>query len=448
MDLNNILDFDFKTEDAHLIKVIGVGGGGGNAVSHMYRKGIHDVSFVLCNTDSQALKRSEVPTQIILGRETTKGLGAGNKPAKAKTAAEESMDEIRQVLNDGTQMAFITAGMGGGTGTGAGPVIAKIAKDMGILTVGIVTIPFLFEGKTKILQALNGVEEMAANVDALLVINNERLYEIYADLTVLNAFGKADDTLATAAKSIAEIITQTGVMNLDFADVETTMKDGGVALMSNGFGEGEQRVQQAVAEALNSPLLSNNDVKNAHKILFNIYSSETSPLKMDELAYFNEFMAGFNTNIEVIWGIAIDETLGEKVKIMIIATGFSTDVIEEMVEKKQADAFLRTEEQIMVEELRKKKEERENKLLKKYYDSMVTPTGRSLPRPQAVILTDEEMDDDTFIALLEEHPAYNRDVRVITKARAKAVPEEDEPANPPRSSGEPGGGSKPTIRFN
>lgn len=214
------------------------------------------------------------------------------------------------MLNDGTKMVFITAGMGGGTGTGAAPVIARIAKDMGILTVGIVTIPFLFEGERKIIQALNGVEEIAKNVDALLVINNERLREIYSDLSVMNAFGKADDTLTIAAKSIAEIITLPGIINLDFADVNTTMKDGGVALMSNGFGEGEGRVRQAVEDALNSPLLSNNDVKNAKKILFNVYFSEEAELRMEEMNDVHNFMSEFNRDIEVIWGTAVDNTLG------------------------------------------------------------------------------------------------------------------------------------------
>ena len=216
-------------------------------------------------------------------------------------AAEESLDDLRGMLNDGTKMVFITAGMGGGTGTGAAPVIARIAKDMGILTVGIVTIPFLFEGERKIIQALNGVEEIAKNVDALLVINNERLREIYSDLSVMNAFGKADDTLTIAAKSIAEIITLPGIINLDFADVNTTMKDGGVALMSNGFGEGEGRVRQAVEDALNSPLLSNNDVKNAKKILFNVYFSEEAELRMEEMNDVHNFMSEFNRDIEVIW---------------------------------------------------------------------------------------------------------------------------------------------------
>ena len=211
---DTILQFNLPTDTRKIIKVVGVGGGGGNAVTHMYKEGIHDVSFVLCNTDSQALSRSEVPVKIALGRTVTEGLGAGNNPERAELAAKESEEEIYAMLNDGTKMVFITAGMGGGTGTGAAPVIAQIAKEMGILTVGIVTIPFLFEGPPKIIQALNGVEAISRNVDALLVVNNERLNEIYADLTMLNAFKKADDTLTIAAKSIAEIITLDGVINL------------------------------------------------------------------------------------------------------------------------------------------------------------------------------------------------------------------------------------------
>ena len=221
-----------------IIKVIGVGGGGGNAVNHMYREGIHDVSYVVCNTDKKALDDSPVPNHLQLGP----GLGAGNVPEKARKIAEESIDSIKEMLNDGTRMVFITAGMGGGTGTGAAPIIARCAKEAGILTVGIVTIPFKFEGMPKINQALDGVEEISKHVDALLVINNERLREIYPELTVINAFAKADDTLTIAAKSIAEIITMHGIMNLDFEDVTTVLKDGGVAIMSTGYGEGEGRV--------------------------------------------------------------------------------------------------------------------------------------------------------------------------------------------------------------
>ncbi|MBR3675271.1 MAG: cell division protein FtsZ, partial [Bacilli bacterium] len=263
----NILDFDIPEQGNSIIKVIGVGGGGGNAVNHMYREGIHDVTFVLCNTDNQALNDSPVPVHLQLGKE---GLGAGNKPEKARKAAEESIEDVRKMLNDGTRMAFITAGMGGGTGTGAAPVIARVSKELDILTVGIVTIPFRFEGDRKIDQALDGVEEMSKHVDALLVINNERLREIYPELSLLDAFSKADDTLSVAAKSIAEIITNHGFMNLDFNDVKTVLKDGGVAIMSTGYGEGEGRVKKAIDDALNSPLLNDNDVFNSKKILLSI----------------------------------------------------------------------------------------------------------------------------------------------------------------------------------
>ena len=252
--MDDIVQFDFPTDSPKIIKVIGVGGGGGNAVNHMYREGIHDVTFVLCNTDNQALKESPVPVKLQLGRSITRGTTVPetvpNVPAKPP---KKVVEEIKALLNDGTKMVFITAGMGGGTGTGAAPVIARIAKEMDILTVGIVTIPFIFEGEKKIIQALDGVERIAQHVDALLVINNERLREIYSDLTFMNAFGKADDTLSIAAKSIAEIITMRGTVNLDFADVKTILKDGGVAIMSTGFGEGESRVTKAIDDALHSP---------------------------------------------------------------------------------------------------------------------------------------------------------------------------------------------------
>ena len=263
---DELMPFTFpESGTSSIIKVIGVGGGGGNAVNHMYREGIHDVTFVVCNTDNQALEESPVPQKIQLGSE---GLGAGNRPERARAAAEESLEDVKEMLNDGCRMAFITAGMGGGTGTGAAPIIAKTAKEMNILTVGIVTIPFVFEGNKKIDQALDGVEEMSKHVDALLVINNERLRDVYSDISVMNAFGKADDTLSIAAKSIAEIITLRGTINLDFNDVKTVLKDGGVAIMSTGFGEGEGRVTQAITDALHSPLLNNNDIFKSKKVLF------------------------------------------------------------------------------------------------------------------------------------------------------------------------------------
>ena len=404
---DTILNFNCPTETPKIIKVIGVGGGGGNAVTHMFKEGIQDVTFVLCNTDNQALNRSDVPVKLLLGREITQGLGAGNKPERAMMAA------------DGTKMVFITAGMGGGTGTGAAPVIARIAKDMGILTVGIVTIPFLFEGERKIIQALNGVEEIAKNVDALLVINNERLREIYSDLSVMNAFGKADDTLTIAAKSIAEIITLPGIINLDFADVNTTMKDGGVALMSNGYGEGEGRVRQAVEDALNSPLLSNNDVKNAKKILFNVYFSEEAELRMEEMNDVHNFMAEFNRDIEVIWGTAIDNSLGNKVKMTILATGFTMDDIPQIADKRRAEAAQMTEEELRLEEERLMKEQKDRELIGKYYGASAQKNGRFVSRVKSVVLTQEELDDEALISLLEENPTYNRDPKLVARARSK-----------------------------
>ena len=452
--MDDIVQFDFPTDSPKIIKVIGVGGGGGNAVNHMYREGIHDVTFVLCNTDNQALKESPVPVKLQLGRSITEGLGAGNRPERAREAAEESSEEIKALLNDGTKMVFITAGMGGGTGTGAAPVIARIAKEMDILTVGIVTIPFIFEGEKKIIQALDGVERIAQHVDALLVINNERLREIYSDLTFMNAFGKADDTLTIAAKSIAEIITLPGIINLDFADVNTTMKDGGVALMSNGFGEGEGRVRQAVEDALNSPLLSNNDVKNAKKILFNVYFSEEAELRMEEMNDVHNFMSEFNRDIEVIWGTAVDNTLGNKVKMTILATGFTMDDIPLIADKRRNEAAQMTEEELRLEEERIEKERKERDLIGKYYGASAQKAGRFTSRAKAVVLTQEELDDDALIALIEDNPTYNRDPKIVARARSKVAGEDiqvsapttaKQPANQPRQDSQRGG--KQVISF-
>lgn len=359
---NDILDFELNRNTQTIIKVIGVGGGGGNAVNHMFREGIHDVSFALCNTDNQALDGSPVPVRIQLGEKTTGGLGAGNKPEVAKMAAEESIDLIQDLLSDGTRMVFITAGMGGGTGTGAAPVVAKTAKDLGILTVGIVTIPFVFEGKRKIVQALKGVEEIAKNVDALLVINNERLRDIYQDLTMINAFARADDTLTIAAKSIAEIITIHGHVNLDFADVETTLKDGGVAIMSRGIGTGKNRVGDAIEDAINSPLLNNNDVFNAKKILINISCSNKHPLMMEEMNALHEFMGKFGREIEVIWGSAVEEELNEDVKVTLLATGFSIEDVAGIDEHQTIKTKTEEIEQKVIEEQKKKRKRRRTKI--------------------------------------------------------------------------------------
>lgn len=452
---DTILSFNYPTDTPKIIKVIGVGGGGGNAVTHMYKEGIHDVTFVLCNTDNQALNRSDVPVKVPLGRNITQGLGAGNKPERAMMAAEESMEDIRKMLSDGTKMVFITAGMGGGTGTGAAPVIARFAKDMGILTVGIVTIPFVFEGERKIIQALNGVEEISKNVDALLVINNERLREIYSDLTMTNAFGKADDTLTIAAKSIAEIITLPGIINLDFADVNTTMKDGGVALMSNGFGEGEGRVRQAIEDALNSPLLNNNDVFNAKKILFNVSFGEEAELRMEEMNDVHDFMSRFGRDIEVIWGTAIDNTLGTKVKMTILATGFGMEDIPQIAEKRQIEQGRMTEEELRLEEERLNKERAEKDLIDKYYGASGQRMRRVAARAKAVVLNQDELDDDALIALIEDNPTYNRDPKVIARARSKVMGDEipvsssvtTTPSTPRSEGKKPDTGGKQVISF-
>ncbi len=407
---NKLLDFQIESHTDSIIKVIGVGGGGGNAVNHMFKEGIHNVSFALCNTDNQALTESPVPIKVQLGASTTGGLGAGNKPEIAKKAAEESVNLIEDLLNDGTRMVFVTAGMGGGTGTGAAPVIARIAKDIGVLTVGIVTIPFVFEGSRKIVQALKGVEEIAKNVDALLVINNERLRDIYSDLTVLNAFAKADDTLTTAAKSIAEIITVHGHVNLDFADVETTLKDGGVAIMSSGIGKGTDRINEAIKDALHSPLLNNNDVFSSKKILLNLCFGEGNPLMMEEMNALHDFMSKFSNDIEVIWGAAVDETLKEEVKVTLLATGFTINNVPGIKEiKKEEYKVDEIQRKIEDEELRKR-ELKDKELIEKYYGKAgVESLSINNYMQEPFVLTIEELDDDKVLEALEKKPVFKRE---------------------------------------
>jgi len=416
-DNNILLDFGEPEKENSIIKVIGVGGGGGNAVNHMYREGIHDVTFVLCNTDNQALNDSPVPVHLQLGKE---GLGAGNRPEKARAAAEESLDDIKKVLNDGTRMAFITAGMGGGTGTGAAPVIARVSKEMGILTVGIVTIPFRFEGDRKIDQALDGVEEMAKHVDALLVINNERLREIYPDLSLMAAFGKADDTLSVAAKSIAESITVHGVVNLDFNDVRTGLQDGGVAIMSTGYGEGEDRVKKAIDDALNSPLLNDNDIFNSKKILLSIAFNEEKGGKdnfmMEEMNYVHDFMDQFGSEFEIKWGVAIDPELGKKVKVTILATGFgitNVDGMEARLKKhSQEEANRMAEEQ-------EKAAAREERRSRFYGDA--TGTKRYKRRPHIYLFRPEDLDNDDIISAVESTPTYKRTREILDSIHSQAT---------------------------
>ena len=420
-DNNILLDFGEPEKENSIIKVIGVGGGGGNAVNHMYREGIHDVTFVLCNTDNQALNDSPVPVHLQLGKE---GLGAGNKPEKARAAAEESLEDIKNMLNDGTRMAFITAGMGGGTGTGAAPVIARVSKEMGILTVGIVTIPFRFEGDRKIDQALDGVEEMSKHVDALLVINNERLREIYPELTVLDAFGKADDTLSVAAKSIAEIITVHGLINLDFNDVKTVLKDGGVAIMSTGYGEGEGRVKKAIDDALNSPRLNENDVINSKKILLSISfagnKDGTGSLMMEEMNDVNDFMAKFGNDFEIKWGLATDPELGKKVKVTILATGFGIDRVDGMSSHRQRHNTQEEATRIAAEqEAEAKRMDRRNR----YYGGD-GQTRRYKRRPHIYLFRPEDLDNDDVISAVEQTPTYKRTREILDSIYQQASGEE------------------------
>jgi cell division protein FtsZ len=325
--MNEMLTFDAPKQRASIIKVLGVGGGGGNAVAHMFRQGIKGVDFIICNTDAQSMDLSAVPNKIQLG---DKGLGAGAVPEVGKAAAEKTLDDIRTYLDNQTKMLFITAGMGGGTGTGAAPVIAKLAREMDILTVGIVTLPFSFEGRKRRLQAEKGIEELKQHVDTLLIISNEKLREIHGNLKLSEAFGKADDILTIAAKGIAEIITVTGYINVDFEDVKTVMKNSGTAIMGSATAEGEDRARNAVREALSSPLLNDNKIQGASNILLYI-SSGKEEITFDEVTEITDYIqeeAG--QSAEVIWGNGYEEELGDKISITLIATGFkSPDAIDE-----------------------------------------------------------------------------------------------------------------------
>lgn len=421
-----------------LIKVIGIGGGGNNAINHMYEQNINGVSFVVMNTDRQALNNSPVPNRVLIGPNTTFGLGAGNKPELAKEAAEESEQEIAALFDDETKMVFITAGMGGGTGTGAAPVVARIAREKGVLTIGIVTIPFLFEGKKKIIKALSGADEMQKYVDALLIINNERLSEIYPDLNFMNAFGKADDTLSIAARSISDLITVDGYINLDFNDVNTTLKEGGVAIISSGYGEGEQRVTKAINDALNSPLLKNRDVYGSQRILMNLYFSSKAQreFEMSEIDEVRRFMTQFTHEVDVIWGVAYDDSLGEKVKITMLAAGFNVSLDAETAiaegDKKGENKATTAATRIMQE-----------------YGDKFNDLDLERAQAQYIVLRPEDIDNDEIVDLLEKNPAFKRDQQVknvfreLQKAPAKApAPKPVSPLSKKKTS------ATATISFN
>ena len=335
----DIIQFDgIRDTMQGIIKVIGVGGGGCNAVRNMYNEGVEGVTYAACNTDSQSLKSSPVPVKMLLG---ASGLGAGANPELGRQEAENNVEDIKNLLSDGTKMVFVTAGMGGGTGTGAAPVVAKVAKDMGLLTIGIVTIPFYFEKKKKIIKALKGVDELRKNVDAILIVNNERLCDVYSnsEISIKEAFQRADNILKDAVKGISELITvhSDGSINLDFRDVETTMKNGGGAIMAMGRASGKNRVENAIIDALDSPLLYGNDIGKAKRILFNIYASEEHPIFVSEMQEIDDFFDQLDPNIDVIWGTSTDDTLGEDAKVTILATGLEDDLRCEVKENVHHD---------------------------------------------------------------------------------------------------------------
>lgn len=352
--VDGFINFNLNEKTPTIIKVIGVGGGGGNAVEYMYEKGICDVDFVICNTDYQALRNSPIPCKIQLGKELTAGHGAGNNPVMGEKSAQESLADIEAILKKDTRMAFITAAMGGGTGTGAAPVIAKLSKDMGILTVGIVSVPARFEGPKRLDQARDGLRRLKDHVDCLIVIDNEKIKSIYGSQTISQAFAKANDVLNIAAKGIAEIITLPGYINVDFADVRTVMTDSGVAIMGAAQASGEDRAIRAITEALESPLLNNNDILGAKDILLNI-TSGTDEITMDEMSQItSHIIRKVGNNAAVIWGVGTDPDLGDAVSVTIIATGFPTGDIELFGEENTCAGYAKQPECLKEEEVRVK----------------------------------------------------------------------------------------------
>ncbi|MCM1519263.1 MAG: cell division protein FtsZ [Lachnoclostridium sp.] len=436
-NLDNSGDFYTPSPNHRVyIKAIGVGGGGNNAVDHMYKTGIKEVSFVNINTDRQALDYSKVPNRMEIGD----GLGAGGDPEVARQYAEDSAEKIATLFDDETQMVFVTAGMGGGTGTGAAPVVARIAKEKGMLTIGIVTIPFLFEGQWKIKQAIAGADEMAKHVDALLVINNERLSEIYGDLDFVNAFGKADDTLTVAARSISEIITTTGHINLDFKDINSTLRNGGAAIISSGYGEGEHRVTKAIQDALNSPLLKNRDINGSKRLLFNLYFSPKAKdtLLISESKEITDFISSINPDVKVIWGMSYDESLGNKVKMTILAAGFDVTIKDNgegeskptMQPHPDQPGTIVFSSSTVSQPAESASTQIDDRRIKEEYGDKGENLIGGKERASYIILADNQLDDDAICDIMEKNPTYRRDRKVVEQARLGQLPSsaDDKPA--------------------
>lgn len=409
-----------------LIKVIGVGGGGSNAVNYMFNQKIPKVKFVVCNTDKQHLDDSPVSQKVLLGENITHGRGAGNKPDIGKKCAEASADAIKELFTDGTEMVFITAGMGGGTGTGAAPVVAKLAKEANMLTIGIVTVPFMFEGEQKILKALDGAKAMREHVDALLLINNENLIELYPDLNFFNAFEKADDTLANAARSVSDIISERCYINVDFEDVRTTLKDSGTAIISTAYGEGEHRISDAIHNALHSPLLKSHDIYTSKRLLFKFACSRQSPNapKAQELGEISHFTNKLPDSIDVKWGVADDPSLGDKVRVTVLASGFDVTLREDKKEEKV----------ITFEGSKSNKEDRDTKtktgdsgrIAEIYGTEKVMKQKRNAAKAKYAVLTPDQFDDHNVIAMIEKAPTFTRAPRFndeLKKVSAGAVNE-------------------------
>jgi len=434
-------DFQEKDRPQTIIKVMGVGGGGNNAINHMYLQNIEGVSFVVLNTDRQQLNESPVPNRVLLGPNTTHGLGAGNIPETARRAAEESETEIAALFDDDTKMVFITAGMGGGTGTGAAPVVARIAHEKGVLTIGIVTIPFLFEGPRKILKALAGADEMGKYVDALLIINNQRLTEIYSDLDFTNAFGKADDTLTIAARSISDLITVKGKINLDFNDVNTTLRNGGAAIISSGYGSGTRRVTKAIENALESPLLKNRDVYGSQKILMNFYYNPKSeaPLKMEEMNEIQEFMANFDQEVDVIWGMAFDNTLADQIKVTVLASGFNVSL------DREAQVSISSKQRETVAQEPKISDTA--RLEQEYGAKAIGELTQKQLRARYILLMPEDLDDDDVIDMMEKTPTYKRKQDFRSQNKRQQAASQEKPVEVPKSSSKRTNGDSPTIDF-
>lgn len=446
-DYNQIDDtsvFENDTNDENLnmppiIKVIGVGGGGANAANYLYNQGIENVTFLACNTDKQQLYRQlQIPDKVLLGPSVTHGLGAGDDAVKGRAAAEESAEDIRRQLQDDTRMVFITAGMGGGTGTGAAPIVAKIAREENLLTVGIVTIPFFFEGQRKIYKALEGAEEMRKHVDTLLMINNERLHEIYPDLDMMNAFMKADDTLANAARSIADIINTIGYINADFNDVYTTLHDSSTAVISTGVGEGEHRVTKAIESALNSPLLRNSDIRTSKRLLFYLYFNPHAEnvVSMKEMNEITQFSAGLSPNIGVKWGACWDESLGETVRMTILASGFDLtvgdgkDVItfsgSKPTEKNGNTGGGGKTIELNASDVPVSEDKLTKTIEQVYGEGKLKDHNREMAKAKYVVLDPVQFDNDDVIYAFDKIPAYSRTSKEKEELRNMGTVKENE----------------------